>query len=159
MKKFLALIVVAVMSLAFSVDSSAQLSRLHFKSYKIASINPLSTRSCDGAVQLSLRNDTTAFTMSRISGVAYKNGRPFVKGSAKDVSIPAGNVTTTVSGNVTLCDGITIWTVLGCLFGFNASDYTIDINMTIRMSTGEVRDFSKQGMSVAAVLNNYHQRK
>ena len=137
----------------------AQLSRLKFGSYKISSIMPRSLRSCDGAVQVAVRNDTTGFVMSGISGLVYRSGVPFVQGTASNVDVRHGHNTLLVSGNVTLCEGVSLWTVLGCLVSFNASEFTGDVRMTITMDSGESRVVEKQGISVGAILANRFKRK
>jgi len=148
-----------VMVVLFSLPAQAQLSRLKFSNkYKIESIDPLSLREVKGAVQVTLRNDTTTFTMSDITGVIYKKGKPFVQGQADPVRVPAGNSTVRVTGVAALCPGISLWTVLGCLFGFDIEDYTADVSMVITDAAGHTRQLDKKGVSVAAILRNRHKK-
>lgn len=157
--KSLAGIVLAVILLVGAeLDSYAQLGSLHFGSYRITSILPRSFRSVDGELQVECSNRGQAFVMSDIEGVVYKLGRPFVSGHAGPVTVGKGKTTVVVDGNATLCEGISLWDVLECL-AFNASDYTIDVSMTITMADGRSRHFSRKGMSVAAILRNVRSHK
>ncbi|MBQ9548638.1 MAG: hypothetical protein IJV01_05735 [Bacteroidales bacterium] len=144
---------------ALAPASRAQLSRLKFGSYKISSISPRSLRSCDGAVQVSVRNDTVGFVMRNISGLVYRSGVPFVTGQASDVDVRPGRNTLVVPGNVTLCDGVSLWTILGLLFSFDINEYTADLRLTLTTDTGDSRVIEEKGMSVAAVLGNRFKRK
>lgn len=146
-----------LLMLAGESSSYAQLGSLKFGSYKITSISPQSFRSVDGSIQVECTNSGQSFIMSGISGLVYKKGRPFVRGKAKPVPVLKGQSTVVVNGNATLCEGITIWDVLACI-AFNASDYTIDVSMTITMADGSSRHFERQGMSVAALLRNVRGR-
>lgn len=148
-----------VMAVLLALPTQAQLSRLKFdKNYKINSISPISLREVAGAVQVSVRNDTTTFTMSNITGVIYKNGQAFVRGQADPVRVPAGSSMVKVTGTAALCQGVSLWAVLGCLFGFDIEDYTADVSMTITDKSGHLRQIDKRGVSVAAILRNRHKK-
>lgn len=153
MKKFLTIVFCAILLLAGEHGASAQLSRLHFGSYKINRISLLSLRSVNGEAQAVCTNDSLAFTMSNISGVVYKNGRPFVHGTANPVSVASGTSTVVVKGTATLYDDVTLWDVLSCI-AFRPSDYTIDVSMRITNSAGASRSYSRNGISVANLLHN-----
>lgn len=135
----------------FCQDASAQMSKLHFSKYKVSGISVRSMRSVDGSIELTCRNDTTGFVMSDIYGVVYKNGRPFVSGLASPVRVPQGTSSFDVSGNATLCDGISLLDVLACI-AFDPDDYTIDVRMKVTMNSGESRIVDKRGISVGALL-------
>ena len=152
------IISIILMLLAGEDQASAQLSRLHFKGYKITKIAPTSFRSVRGTAEFYCLNDSLRFTMSNIRGTVYKKGVPFVSGSADPVTVPAGSSTVTVNGKASLCDGIGLWDVLQCI-AFKAEDYSIDVSMTIVNSKGIRRDYSKRGMSVSALLNNIRKKK
>ena len=137
-----------------AIPAQAQLSRLSFGQYKISSISPRSLRSVDGAVQVQVRNDTTSFTMSNIRGIVYRNGTPFVQGYASDVNVNSGNNLITVPGNVSLCPGISLWSVLGCIVGFDIDEFTVDVAMTVTMADGSSRQLVKRGLKVGEVVRN-----
>lgn len=135
----------------FCQDASAQMSRLHFSNYKISRISVRSMRSVEGSLQLTCRNDTTGFVMSDIYGVVFKNGRPFVSGLANPVRVSQGTGSLEVSGNASLCEGISLLDVLACI-AFDPDDYTVDVRMKVTMNSGESRVVDKRGVSVGALL-------
>ena len=152
-------IVSVMMLLMMAIPAQAQLSNLHFGGYSITSIRPHSFSSVGGSVKVTVRNDTTAFVMQDINGKIYKLGTPMVQGHAADVSVPRGLSEVSVQGEASLCEGISIWTILRCLIGFDINDYTADVSMTVIDEEGHSRTFFESGMSVAAILNNLRARK
>lgn len=157
MKRFFLILLSAILLLTVENSASAQLSRLHFGDHKINRIALKSLRAVTGEAQVVCTNDTLAFTMSNICGTVYKQGRAFVRGTAEPVTVARGEGLVVVDGEASLCQGITFWDVLGCI-AFKASDYTIDVSMTIVYENGKFRHFAKQGMSVAALLGNIRGR-
>lgn len=153
MKKLFLLIAIAVAAVTATQPSPVGLSSLKFGNYKISRISPKSFRSVDGTAQIVCTNKDCTFTMSNITGTVYKKGVPFVKGYATPVTVPAGQSTVSVDGNATLCDGIGLWDVLSCI-AFRASDYTIDVSMTISATNGYTRQYSRTGISVGNLLHN-----
>ena len=158
MKRIIVIVVVAVMGLV-AEPARAQLSNLHFGGYSITSIRPQSFSAVSGSGHVTVTNDTTAFVMQNIKGIVYKLGTPMVQGRAGDVFVPRGKSDVSVNGEASLCEGISIWTILGCLWGFNINDYTADISMTVVDEKGNTRHFAENGMSIAAILNNLRARK
>lgn len=157
MKKIITILLGAILLFAMENSASAQLSRLRFGEHKINRISLKSLRAVIGEAQVVCTNDTLAFTMSNICGTVYKQGRAFVYGTAEPVTVSRGESLVVVDGEASLCQGITFWDVLGCI-AFRASDYTIDVSMTIVDEKGRSRYYAKQGMSVAALLGNIRGR-
>ncbi|MBQ0126564.1 MAG: hypothetical protein KBS80_01070 [Bacteroidales bacterium] len=159
MRRFVIAIVAAILILFTGENLAyAQLSKLHFKGYKITRIAPTSLRSVRGTAEFNCINDSLGFTMSNIKGTVYKKGVAFISGSADPVSVPSGSSAVTVNGKASLCDGIGLWDVLQCI-AFKAEDYSIDVSMTVVNSKGNRREYSKMGMSVSALLNNIRKKK
>lgn len=158
MKRGIYILVIVLLSLV-AMPAQAQLSRLHFGGYTITSLQAQSFSTVAGSARITVTNDTTTFVMSGIKGTVYKLGVPMVDGRAEDIRVPHGKSDVNVRGVASLCEGISVWNVVSCLFGFNINDYTVDISMTITDSAGNQRDFAKDGMSVAAILGNVMARK
>lgn len=156
-RKLTGLLIAVAGLLATAVPASAQLSSLHFGEYKITGIHPNSFRSADGSASIVCTNSGKKFTMSNIRGTVYKKGTPFVSGYASPVTVPAGKTTLDISGNASLCDGVSIWDLLACIV-FRAEDYKIDVAMTITDASGEARLYEKKGINVAALLHNIRGR-
>lgn len=152
MKKLISIVLGAVLLMFFAAQANAQKSLgLSVNSYKITSIRPLSWRSVDGAVDLSL-NSATSFRLSGISGVVYKNGRPFVQGKADDLAVKKGSSSLTVRGNATLCNGVGLLDVLRCI-NFNPSDYSVDVYLTLTLEDGTSVPIVKKGVPLSSILS------
>ena len=137
----------------------AQLSHLKFGKYKITSVVPTSFRSVRGSVEVTVTNDTTSFLMKDITGVIYRNGEPFVQGTCSDVRVLRGPSTVLATGNVRLCDGVSVWSVVRCMVDFNPEEFTGDLKMTVIDAKGNSRLLRKEGVSVAEVLKNRKRKK
>lgn len=152
------LLVVSILAAVATTGLSVHLSDLHFGSYKITGIYPKSFRSVDGSASIACTNSGKTFKMSNIYGMVYKNGRAFVRGYAQPLTVPAGSSSLNISGNAALCDEITLWDVLACI-AFKAEEYTVDVSMTISTDNGQsFHEYSRKGMSVAAILHNIRNR-
>lgn len=151
MKKLFVVFIVAVLAAVSSADCRAQFSRLSIGDYGIQSISPESFRSVSGAVWLNVANPDQAFTLSDISGVVYKNNVPFVKGKASTVRIAKGTAKAVISGRASLCDGVSLWSVLS-LLSFNPDDYCVDIIMRVTLDSGESRMITKYKVPVSTLL-------
>lgn len=151
MKRLFALLVVGVIAFAASEVCHAQFSKLSFGKYGISSIRPESLRAVRGAVWLDVTNSMEGFRISEIHGMVYKNGVPFVSGTADDVYIPSGTARANVSGRAALCDGASLWDVLA-LIAFDPKEYSVDISVRITLDSGATRVVSKKRMPVEALL-------
>lgn len=151
MKRLVALFIVCVVAFAASDACHAQFSKLSFGKYGVSSIRPESLRAVRGAVWLDVNNSMEGFTISEIRGMVYKNGVPFVSGTAGDVYIPSGSARATVNGRAALCDGASLWDVLA-LIAFDPDEYSVDLSVRITLDSGETRVVSKSRMPVAALL-------
>ena len=145
------MLVVCTVALAVSDICHAQFSKLSFGKYGVSSIRPESFRAVRGAVWLDVNNSMEGFTISEIRGVVYKNGVPFVSGTAGDVYIPSGSARATVSGRAVLCDNASLWDVLA-LIAFDPDEYSLDLSVRITLDSGQTRVVSKPHMPVAALL-------
>ena len=151
MKRLFAILVLSAVAFASAHVCHAQFSKLSFGKYGISSIRPESLRSVRGAVWIDVTNPMEGFTVSEIKGTVYKNGVPFVYGSASDVHIPSGSARAQISGRASLSDSASLWDVLA-LIVFDPEDYSVDLSVRITMDSGETRVVSKSRMPVAALL-------
>ena len=152
-QKHLLLVLLAALVLV-STPAQAQLSRLKFGKYKITSVVPASFRSVKGSAEVAVTNDTTSFLMKDISGVIYRNGEPFVKGTSSDIRVLHGASVISATGHVSLCDGVSVWNVIRCMVDFNPEEFTGNLTMTVIDAKGNRRLVKKEGLSVAEVLKN-----
>lgn len=151
MKKLLALIALAALSLAVVDKCSAQFSKLSIGKYTIESIKPKDFTTVQGVVSLEVANETDGFTVSDINGMVYKKGMPFVTGQVSDFHVTVGEQKLIISGHAILCESASLWNVLGLLF-FEPEDYSVDIRMKVTMDSGTVRVIEKNGIPVEVLL-------
>lgn len=151
MKKFLMIFLTAAAMIAFSSESHAQFSKLSFDGYGVKSISPESFTSVNGAVWINVTNPMEGFTVSEIKGMVYKHGSPFITGWANDFHVINGTRKTVISGNASLCPGVSLWLVLALLF-FDPDDYSVDMSMRITLDSGATRTVEKKNMPVRALL-------
>ena len=103
MKKTIAIIVAVLVALVASVEGWAQFSKLRFGDYGVESISPESFSAVKGAVWLEVTNPMEGFTVSEIRGMVYKDGVPFITGSAADFRVSSGTGKVVISGRAALC--------------------------------------------------------
>lgn len=151
MKRFLAVLVIGFVALVAAGECDAQFSKLSFGKYGISSIRPESLRAVKGAVWLDVTNPMQGFTVSHIKGLVYKNGSPFITGSASDFHVPSGSSRVTVSGRAALCASASLWDVLA-LIAFDPAEYSVDLTVRITLDSGETRTVSKYRMPVKELL-------
>lgn len=151
MKRLFAILMVYVLAFASSEVCHAQFSKLSFGKYGISSIRPESLRAVKGAVWLDVTNPMQGFTVSHIKGLVYKNGSPFITGSASDFHVPSGSSRVTVSGRAALCASASLWDVLA-LIAFDPAEYSVDLTVRITLDSGETRTVSKYRMPVKELL-------
>lgn len=151
MKRLFAILVMCVVALVSAEVASAQFSKLSFGKYGVSSIRPESLRAVRGTVWIDVNNPLEGFTVSEIKGTVYKNGAPFVYGSASDVHIPSGSARAVISGRASLSSTASLWDVLA-LIVFDPEDYSVDLSVRITLDSGQTRVVSKKKMPVAALL-------
>lgn len=145
------LIIAAILFLTSAFVANAQFSRLSIGKYGIQSVSPDGFSAVNGAVWLEVANPGETFTVSDIKGTVYKDGSPFVKGTAPGFTVLNGSSKVTVSGHAGLCEGVSLWSLFS-LVVFEPEDYTVDISMKITTSSGKTRVAQKKGMPLKALL-------
>ena len=151
MKKTIAIIVAVVVALVASVEGWAEFSKLRFGDYGVESISPESFSAVKGAVWLEVTNPMEGFTVSEIRGMVYKDGVPFITGSAADFRVSSGTGMVVISGRAALCPGVSLWTVLALIF-FDPDDYSVDLYARITLDSGASRVVEKRAMPVRELL-------
>lgn len=130
MKKIILLVVVSVFGFLSSEECKAQYNTLKFGDFGVASITPKGFSSVKGSIWVEVDNTLAGFTVSKIEGKLYKNGVPMIQGQADDYYVPTGKSKVTITGEASLCPGISIFDVLGLVF-FEAEQYTVDIKAVV----------------------------
>lgn len=144
-------IAVAIFLLLVPGAVSAQ-SRISVDSYKIIGIMPVTFTSINGEVQFtcSSRSRYNIF-LSNISGTIYKSGKPLVKGTAAPFSIRPGTTTFVVSGNASLCNGVSMMDVLSSI-SLNVNDYSADVSAIVK-DGGSMIPISMKNVPLSQIIH------
>lgn len=151
MKRFFAVLVLCVFAFASSQVCHAQFSKLSFGKYGVSSIRPESLRAVRGAVWLDVTNPMEGFTVSEIKGAVYKNGVPFIYGSASSFHVPLGTSRVSISGRASLSPTASLWDVLA-LVVFDPDDYSVDLTVRVTLDSGATRQVAKKSLPVRELL-------
>ena len=152
MRRIYLISITLLLLLAGEGEACAQLSKLHFKGFRITRIMPTSTRSVTGAMEIDMVNDSLAFTMSNISGTVYKGGKPFLRGDISPIKVPHGSSKVVVNCRyAALAENISLLEVLRNL-SFRPQDYTVDVSCTVIDEKGRRKNVAKKGVSAAKLM-------
>ena len=153
MKKFLLIIVAVAMCIAASAGEKGEVfCKLKVNNFGIGSIWPSGFSSVSGSVWVELENGGEGFTVSQIQGTVYRDGAPFVNGSANNVYISKGKGKYTISGKASLCSGVSLLSLLR-LFSFDPNSYSVDISVVVTSDSGVSQTLSVEKFPVSALLN------
>ena len=151
MRKLILVLLLSVIAVFAAADCHAQFKQIAIGDYAIKSIVPESLSAVRGSVMLEVTNGGDGFTVSDIAGVVYKEGEPFVAGTADAFHVDRGAQKQVISGRASLCQGASLWSVLGLLF-FEPEDYMVDISLKVTTDSGDEKVLSRKGMPVTELL-------
>lgn len=133
--RYLSLIALAFVMLAGS--SCSKIHEISVTSYKIRSISPKGLRSVDATIDLGIHNPTLQFTLVNNMAIIYYQGTALGTVTADDVTVEARtDAVYTISGNVSLADGVGILKVMSLAKNFKEEDYSLDIDTDIKLKGG-----------------------
>ena len=146
------LFIVILASVLVAVQADAQtFSKLSVLNYGIESIWPSGFSSVTGSAWAEIDNSGEGFTLKGIKGTVYREGQPFVTGTARDLHIGRGKGRHTLNGTASLCPGVSLFSILR-LLSFDPKVYSVDISVTIVMDNGESRNVSLEKFPVSELL-------
>ena len=120
--------------------------------YSIHSILPSSMRSLSGTVTVTVRNSGVGRSLTNISATLYQGGEMVARGKCSDMTFPAGTTDVRVSGQVQLCEGVSIWRAMKDVVGFKPSEYTADVVCSVVDADGRAETFVRRGIAVGDYL-------
>lgn len=152
MKKLILIFLAAVVAVSASAGSKGEVfSKLSIGQYGINSIWPSGFSSVTGSVWVEIDNAGEAFTVSEIRGTVYREGAPFVTGTAGDVRISKGKGKYTIDGQASLCSGVSLFSLLR-LVSFDPKAYSVDMSVVVTFDGGRKETLSVEKLPVAALL-------
>ena len=147
------LLAIAIVLFACTSVQAQHFAGLKITKYTISSIWPSSFRSIKGSVSLTVDNTGEQRTVSRIEAVAYRGDKPFVQGYCDDVTFFKGLRTYVISGEVSLCSGVSIWEAIGAALSFNAAEYTVDVHLVMTHEDGRKEVVDKIAIPVSRFVH------
>ena len=151
MKRILLVIVAAAVAVAASAQGKEVFGKLSIGKYGIDSIWPASFSSVTGTVWVEVDNAGEGFTVSAIKGTVYHAGAPFVTGSAGNIYISKGKGRYTITGQASLCPGVSLLSLLK-LFSFDPNAYSVDMSVVVTFDSGKSETLSVEKLPVSALL-------
>lgn len=118
-----------VLLLAATNAAKCQIRNLTVTSYEIVSCNVLSERI---TLNLTIKNDSTDFTIKSITGLVYKNGAPLVSVTAANLYVPQGVSTIGVVCSVSRCRSVSFFKLVQCMLLFDILDYSADVSAAVQ---------------------------
>ena len=119
----------ALMLMAVSQTAYGQLRNLSVTSYDIIDYNVFTDKL---TLKLTIKNDSTDFTIRSFTGLVYQNRQPLVRVTAANLFIPHDVSTIGVVCDISRCRGVSIFRLAQCLLLFNIHDYTVDVSVAIQ---------------------------
>ena len=117
------------MLMAVSQTAYGQLRNLSVTSYDIIDYNVFTDKL---TLKLTIKNDSTDFTIRSFTGLVYQNRQPLVRVTAANLFIPHDVSTIGVVCDISRCRGVSIFRLAQCLLLFNIHDYTVDVSVAIQ---------------------------
>ena len=106
-----------------------QLRNLTVTSYEIVSYNIFTDKL---TLNLTIKNDSTDFTLKSFTGLVYHNREVLITITAANIFISNGVSSVGVVCNVSRCKGVPFLRLTQCLFPFNIRNYTVDVSVAIQ---------------------------
>lgn len=124
-----------------------QLRNLSVTSYDVVAYNVFSDKL---TLSITVRNDSTDFTIRSFTGLVYQNRYPIITITSANVFISHGISTIGVVCNVSRCYGVTVFRLAQCLFPFEISDYTIDVSVAVQYPSSGLQYKERKNISLSS---------
>lgn len=145
-------ILLILLTATFLMPESHPFEKLAIKSYSIDSAWPSSLRSVKGKATITVDNTGDWRSVSAINATVYRNSSTFANGTCSNVTFVKGTGSYTLTGLVTLAEGVTIWQAIGAALSFRPSEYTVDVYATMLHGDGSTEQIEKKAIPVTKFL-------
>lgn len=109
-------------------------------------------RSLSGTVTVTVRNSGVGRSLTNVSATLYQKGTMVARGKCSDMTFPPGTTDVRISGQVHLCEGISIFRAMKDALSFKPSDYTADIVCSVTGEDGTAETFVRRDIPVGDYL-------
>jgi hypothetical protein len=148
LQKFIAIIVLALLMGATAAAPRQPLGGLSVTGYSLESIRPQSLRGLSGAVSVGVRNTGSDRTLRNVSAVLYKSGKKVAQGHCSDIVLKSGTSTIRVTGQVSLAEGVSLFTAMAAALSFHPSEYTADVVCSVVDANGRAETLVRRGIPI-----------
>ena len=151
-RKFILILVSVVLVLCAAAPKRNPVAGLWVTGYSVQSIRPSSMRSLSGAVTVTVRNSGKERSLRNVSATLYRGGTAVARGTCADMRFLSGTTDVQVSGQVQLCEGVSIWGAMKDVVSFKPSEYTADVVCSVVDADGRAETFVRRGVPVGDYL-------
>lgn len=130
----------------------AQIKYLSLKDYSIEKITLTGFSQYRIYAHLQIQNDTMTFVMRDISGKIYKNDKLIARGNISDMYLDKGQNNIDIRGDFTVPPFMTIHALFNVLIKRDFSLYTIDTDMILCFSSGEIKTLQKRKIPINGII-------
>ena len=145
------LIILYVFICGIQQTATAQIKYLSLKDYSIEKIILTGFSQYRIHAHLQIQNDTMAFVMRDINGKIYKNDKLIALGNISDLYLDKGQNNIYIRGDFTVPPR-KIFDLFIVLTKRNFSLYTIDADMILCFSSGEVKTLQKRKVPISGII-------
>ncbi len=129
MKQKIFIVLLQIIFLAANQEAHSQLRNLTMTSYEIVSYNITSGKL---TLNLTIRNDSTSFTINSFSGLIKQKKDSLIHLTAANLFIPHGESSIGVVCMVSRCPGVSLFRLARCLINHDIRDYSVDISVAVQ---------------------------
>lgn len=138
----------------WAIPLSAQMRNLYLQGYRIDTIYPISFSSFSFSAHLQIRNDTTDFAMSRISGIVFLEKELFAEGSVSDIYLSSGDNSIYIKGQCTIHPTVPFLSLIRIVRHPDISKLSANAAMVVRFPSGEIKSVNKQNVPLHSLIGN-----
>ncbi len=144
--RFRHLVLFTLLLICINLNSYGQLRNLSVTSYDVVSYNIFTDQL---TLKLTVRNDSTDFTLKSFSGLVYQNRYPLVRITAANLFIPHDVSTIGVVCNISRCFGVTVFRLAQCFLPFDIREYTIDVAVAVQYPFAPIEYKEQKNISLS----------
>ena len=117
---------------------------ISIQSYRIDDITPVSFSTYFISAHVKIRNDTTSFAMSNISGRIYRQGRSFADVTISDIYLENGDNSIYLKGLYSISPGVSLFSLLKTISHQDFTLFSVDAELVVTFPSGDIKAVSKQ---------------
>lgn len=144
--RFKVLVLFALLFVCFSQEAYGQLRDLSLTSYNVVSYNIFTDKL---TLKLTIRNDSTDFTIVSLTGLVYQNQHPLAYVTVANLYIPHGVSTIGAVCDISRCTGVSVFRLTQCFFPFDIRDYTVDVSIAVQFPEHKIEFKERKGIALA----------